>query len=238
MNIKTPHIVAEEGAFAETVLMPGDPLRAMHIANKYLEHVKEIQSIRGMYAYTGMYKDKKISVMGSGMGVPSMGIYSHELYNFFGVENIIRIGTAGAINDKVKVRDLIIAMGACADSSYIYQQKLSGFFAPIANYGLIKKSEEIAKNLNYDITIGNILTTEEFYKDEIDDYKQWAKMGVLAVEMETAALYLNAAKTGKKALAILTISDEIFTGIQCSAEERQTSLDKMITLALNVGINS
>lgn len=236
MQIKTPHIVAEEGAFAKTLLMPGDPLRAKYIAETYLENVEEIQNVRGMLAFSGMYKGVKVSVMASGMGMPSMGIYSHELYTHFGVETIIRIGTAGSINEKIDLKDIVIAMGASTDSNYVAQYKIDGAFSSIADFELLNEAVIVSKEMNKNARVGNVLTTDIFYNDSTDAYEKWAKLGVLAVEMETAALYINAAKMGKKALAIYTITDEILTGNSCSAEERQNSLNEMIEIALNTAI--
>ena len=236
MQIRTPHIVAEEGDFAKTVLMPGDPLRAKYIAENFMENYREIQNIRGILAYTGEYKGKRLSVMASGMGMPSMGIYSHELYTYFGVERIIRIGTAGSISENVKLRDIIIAMGACTDSNYMAKYGLIGSYAPIADYDLLRTAVDTSNELGYNVTVGNILTTDTFYNETIDEYKKWAQMGVLATEMETAALYITAARLGKKALSICTISDEIFTQNIYSAEDRQKTLNEMIELSLNIAV--
>lgn len=236
MQIKTPHIIAEEGDFAKTVLMPGDPLRAKYIAENFLKNAKEIQNVRGILAYTGEYKGKRVSVMASGMGMPSMGIYSHELYKYFGVERIIRIGTAGSISTKVNLRDIVIAMGTCTDSNYMSQYDLGGDFAPIADYDLLKTTVDTAKELGVKVAVGNILSTDTFYNETSEGCKKWAQMGVLAIEMEAAALYATAARLEKMALAICTISDEIFTGKACSAEEREQTLNEMIELALNTAI--
>lgn len=238
MQIKTPHIVTEEGAFAKIVLMPGDPLRAKYIADTYLNNAEEIQNIRGILAFTGEYKEKRISVMASGMGMPSMGIYSYELYKYFGVETIIRIGTAGAINEKMKLKDIVIAMGACTDSNYIAQYNLNGNYSAIADYNLLKTAVDISEKLGHNTVVGNVLTTDVFYNESSDEYRKWAKLGVLATEMETAALYINAARLGKEALTICTITDEIYTGNKCSVQERQTSLGDMIEIALNVAYNN
>lgn len=236
MQIKTPHIIAEEGDFAKIVLMPGDPLRAKYIAETYLENAREIQSVRGILAYTGEYKGKVISIMASGMGMPSMGIYSYELYKFFGVERIIRIGTAGSINENLKLRDIVIAMGACTDSNYISQYDLKGNYAPIADYDLLKTAVDTTKELGHNAVVGNVLTSDIFYNECNEEFGKWAKLGVLATEMETAALYINAARLGKKALTICTITDEILTGNKCSVEERQLALNEMIEVALNTAI--
>lgn len=236
MNIETAHIKAKEGEFAKTVLMPGDPLRAKYIAENFLEDAKLISSIRNIYAYTGTYKGKKISVMASGMGMPSMGIYSHELYDKFGVETIIRIGTAGAINKELELKDIVIGIGASTDSNYISQFNLNGNYSAICDFELLQLTIEKAKELNLKIKAGNILSSDIFYGPD-NAYDTWAKLGILAVEMEAAALYINAAKFGKKAIAITTISDKLYSGESCTAEERQTSFTDMMELALNVGIS-
>ena len=238
MKIETAHIKAEEGAFAKTVLMPGDPLRAKYIAENFLEDAKLISSVRNIYAYTGMYKGKKISVMASGMGMPSMGIYSHELFDKFGVERIIRIGTAGSINKHLKLKDIVVGMGACTDSNFVNQFGLNGNFTPVCSYELLKETEEKSEELGIDIKVGNILTSDVFYNIDNNVYKKWADLGVLAVEMETAALYITAAKFGKQALAMYTISDKIFEDEHCTPEERETTFTGMIKIALNVGIES
>ena len=232
MEIQTPHIRANKEDFAKTVIMPGDPLRAEHIATNYLNNFKKISGIRGIYAYTGLYKEKLVTVMACNMGMPSMGIYSYELFNLFGVEEIIKIGTAGSINEKIKLKDVIIAMGACTDSNYMKQYNLNGSYAPIASYNLLRQAVDAAQNMGLNVTVGNILTTDSFYNANPDSYKKWSEMSVLAIDMETAALYMNAAKFGKQALMIGTISDEVFTGKTCSPEERQTGFNNMIELAL------
>jgi len=237
MMIKTAHIEANEGDFAKTVLMPGDPLRAKYIAENFLEDAKLISSIRNIYAYTGTYKGEKISVMASGMGMPSMGIYSHELYEKFGVERIIRVGTAGTINKNLELKDIVVGMGACTDSNYISQFDLNGNFAPICSFDLLQKTMEKAKELNLKINVGNILSSDVFYNPSNDVYKKWSDLGILAVEMEAAALYINAAKLGKQAIAICTVADKVLDDVHCSAEERQTAFTAMMELALNVGIS-
>ncbi len=236
MEIKTAHIKANEGDFAKTVLMPGDPLRAKFIAENFLEDAKLISSIRNIYAYTGKFKGEKISVMASGMGMPSMGIYSYELFDKFGVERIIRIGTAGAINKDLELKDIVVAMGTCTNSNYASQFNLDGTFAPICNYELLQLTAKKAEELNLKIKVGNIISSDIFYNPTNDVYKKWRDLGVLAVEMEAAALYINAAKFGKQALAICTISDKIFEEEYCSAEEREKSFTDMMKLALNIGI--
>lgn len=236
MEIQTPHIKAKEGEFAKTVLMPGDPLRAKHIAENYLKNSKLISSIRNVYAYSGTYKGKEISVMASGMGVPSIGIYSHELFDKFGVERIIRIGTAGALSNDLKLRDVVIGMAACTNSNYASQFNLNGTFAPVCSYELLEKTVKKAKEMNLETKVGSILTSDIFYNPTNDEYKRWAELGVLAVEMEAAGLYINAARFGKQALTLCTISNKIFENDSCTAEEREKTFNNMIELALNVGI--
>jgi len=219
------------------VLMPGDPLRAKFIAENFLENARLINNVRGIQGYTGEYKGKKISVMASGMGMPSIGIYSYELYNFFGVENIIRVGSAGGMTERVKLRDIVLAQGACTDSAYAGQYGLSGTFAPIADFTLLKKAAEKAEQKGLRFHVGNILSSDRFYGDDTDASSKWSKMGVLAVEMEAAALYMNAARAGKKALAICTVSDHLLTGESTSAEERQTTFTAMMELALDTALD-
>jgi len=231
----TVHIGANKGDFAKTVLMPGDPLRAKFIAENLMEDAVLVNSVRGMLAYTGYYEGKRISVMGSGMGMPSIGIYSYELFTEFDVENIIRIGTAGGYSEKVHVRDVILAQAACTNSNFAVQYGLQGTYAPIADYGLLKQADEYAKELGIDVVVGNTLSSDVFYNADPDAWKKWAEMGVLAVEMEAAALYMNAAKTGKKALAILTISDHFIYDDITTAEERQNTLIDMMKIALKFG---
>ncbi len=230
----TPHINAKQGDFAKTVLMPGDPLRAKYIAETYLENPRLVTSVRNMFGYTGTYKGKEISVMGSGMGMPSIGIYSYELFNFYGVENIIRIGSAGAYSDKLKVMDIVIGMGACTNSNYVHQYNLKGSFAPIADYELMQKAINIANEKGTHVVVGNILSSDPFYDADPTARDRWKEMGVLCVEMEAAALYMNAAKAGKKALCILTISDHLYTGEALSAEERQVNFAQMMEIALEL----
>ncbi|MSS64035.1 purine-nucleoside phosphorylase [Velocimicrobium porci] len=233
-NIPTPHNGAKAGEIAKTVLMPGDPLRAKHIAETYLEDVTCFNTVRNMLGYTGTYHGKKISVMGGGMGMPSVGIYTYELFNFYDVDNIIRIGSAGALQDDVKVRDVVIGMGACTDSNYAKQYKLPGTYAPIASYDLLRKAVEVAEKQGTKVVVGNVLSSDAFYNDNKDANDSWRKMNVLAVEMEAAALYMNAARAGKNALCMLTISDHIYTGESLSAEERQLSFHEMMEIALEL----
>ena len=233
----TPHNEAEYGQIAKTVLMPGDPLRAKLLADTYLTDVKQFNTVRNMFGYTGYYKGVQVSVMGSGMGMPSIGIYSHELYNFYGVENILRIGSAGAINMNVKVRDIILAIGACTNSAFGEQFSLPGTFAPVASYDILKTADKKAEEMGLDVIVGNVLSSDTFYCDDASRDKDWQKMGVLAVEMEAAALYMNAARFGKKALAVLTVSDHILTGEALNAEDRQNSFHDMLKLSLETAIS-
>ncbi|HOB64125.1 MAG TPA: purine-nucleoside phosphorylase [Clostridia bacterium] len=231
--IPTPHINAKKGDFADTVLMPGDPLRSKYIAETFLENAALVNNVRGVQGYTGTYKGKRISVMASGMGMPSMGIYSYELFNFYDVKNIIRIGSAGAISPDLKLRDIVFGMGACTNSDYVRQYELPGAFAPIASYGLLKKAIDAAEELNYKYVVGNLFSSDTFY-DDAQSLKRWQKMGVLAVEMEAAALYMNAARSGKNALCICTISDCPLTGESLPAEDRQTTFTQMMEIALEL----
>ena len=232
MSIPTPHNNAKLGDIAKTVLIPGDPLRAKFIAETYLENPVCFNTVRNMLGYTGTYNGKKISVMGAGMGIPSVGIYSYELYNFYEVDNIIRIGSMGAYADYIKLGDLVIAMGACTDSNYVSQYNLPGHYAPICDYGLLKKAVDTADRLGVKTVIGNVLSTDVFYSDDPEFNSRWVKMGVLGVEMEAACYYMNAARAGKKALALLTVSDHIFRDEHLSAEERQTGFHDMMRVAL------
>ena len=233
----TPHNGAEKGAFAKTVLMPGDPLRAKFIAENFLENPKLVTSVRNVLGYTGTYKGKEISVMASGMGMPSIGIYSYELFNFFGVENIIRIGSAGGLADDVQLRDIIIGMGACTNSAYQDQYKLNGNFAPIASYELLKRAVKEAEAIGARYKVGNLLSSDVFYHADPNFNNGWYKMGVLGVEMEAAALYMNAAAAGKNALAICTVSDHILRGEALDADARQNTFTDMMKIALNVAVS-
>ena len=234
MSIPTPHNEAKAGEIAKTVLMPGDPLRAKFIAETYLTDVVCFNKVRNMLGFTGTYKGKKVTVMGSGMGMPSIGIYSYELFNFYDVDNIIRIGSAGGIADGVKLRDIVIGMGASTNSNFAAQYKLPGTFAPIADFGLLRKAVEVAEKLNIKTVVGNVLSSDTFYDDNKDANASWRKMNVLAVEMEAAALYMNAARAGKNALCILTVSDHVFTGESLSAEDRQLTFRDMMEIALEI----
>ncbi len=232
-NIPTPHIEAKAGDFAQTVLMPGDPLRAKFIAETFLTDAKLINNVRGIQGYTGMYKGKQVSVMASGMGMPSIGIYSYELFNFYDVKNIIRVGTAGVIRPDLKVKDIVIGQGACTNSSYSRQFDLPGDFAPICSFELLQKAVKAAEDMGITPIVGNLYSSDTFYDDSMG-LSKWQKMGVLAVEMEAAALYMNAARAGKNALAICTISDNPFTGEATTSEERQLNFTKMMEIALEI----
>ncbi len=234
MSVPTPHISAKVGDFAKTVLMPGDPLRAKFIAETYLENAVLVNDVRGVQGYTGYYKGKRVSVMASGMGQPSIGIYSYELFNFYGVENIIRVGSCGSFSPELHARDIIVAMGACTNGNYAAQYDLPGTFCPIADFNLVKKAVEECEKAGVNYRVGNIFSSDTFY-DDANSGMQWAKMGVLGVEMESAALYCNAARAGKKALCICTVSDSfIYPEENTTAEERQISFTKMMEIALNV----
>lgn len=229
----TPHIGAQYGEIAETVLMAGDPLRAKFMAENYLENPVQFNNVRGMLGYTGTYHGKRVSVMGHGMGIPSIGIYTYELFNFYGVNTIVRIGSAGSYNLDLKLGDLVIAMGACTDSNYGAQFGLPGTFAPIANFDLLRAAVETCEKRGFRYKVGNILSSDAFYSDN-PQTDRWVKMGVLAVEMEASALYMNAARAGKRALAICTISDHILTGEVTTAEERRTNFTQMMEVALSL----
>jgi len=229
----TPHIGAKYGEIAETVIMAGDPLRAKFMAENFLEDAVQFNNVRGMLGYTGTYKGKRISVMGHGMGGPSIGIYTYELYNFYGVKQIIRVGSAGSIKEDLHVGDLVIAMGACTNSNYAAQYELPGTFAPIADFGMLRRAAETCDRLGYRYQVGNVLTSDTFYTENPHNEK-WINMGVLAVEMEIAILYMNAARSGNKALAICTVSDHIITSEATTAEERQLTFTKMMDVAFSV----
>lgn len=236
--MSTPHIAAEKGDFAKTVLMPGDPLRAKFIAENFLENARLVNNVRDIQGYTGEYKGKRVSVMASGMGMPSIAIYAHELYNFFDVENIIRVGTAGGMNKNVHIRDIVLGQGACTDSNFASQFGVNGTFCPIADFGLLKKAYEISEEMGLTTHVGNLYSTDVFYNDDSTNTEKWSRLGVLAVEMEAAALYMTAQRFGKKALAVCTVSDHLITGESTSAEERQTTFTDMMRLALEVAITS
>ncbi len=232
-NIPTPHNSAKENDFAKTVLMPGDPLRAKFIAEKYLTDVVCVNNVRGIQGYTGYYNKKRVSVMASGMGMPSIGIYSYELFNFYNVDNIIRIGSAGGMQPDLKVRDIVIAQAACTNSNYASQFNMPGTIAPISSYELLSRAVNQAEKMKLSYKVGNVLSSDTFYDDSARTM-DWAKMGVLAVEMESAALFMNALRAGKNALCICTISDSLVTGEALSASERQTSFNEMMLLALEI----
>ncbi len=233
----TPHIGANKGDIAETILLPGDPLRAKYIAETFLEDVVQYNNVRGMLGFTGTYKGKRVSVQGTGMGVPSIGIYTHELINEYGVKNLIRIGTAGSIQENIKIRDVVIAMSASTDSA-INKLRFNGAdYAPTASSELFLKAHEIGVKKGLSMKAGNVLTSDTFYGDDPEAWKKWAKFGVLCVEMETAQLYTTAAKFDVNALTLLTISDSLVTGEVTSAEERQTTFNDMIEVALESALN-
>lgn len=228
----TPHINAAPKDFAKTVLMPGDPLRSEFIAKEFLSEAVLVNDVRGVHGYTGSYNGRRISVMASGMGMPSIGIYSWELYNIFGVENIIRVGSAGALQKDIPLSSVVLGMAASTDSNYSSSFNLPGAYAPNADFDLLYKAYSIAEKKNIDCRVGNILSSDIFYNDNSSVNEIWAKMNVLAVEMEAAALYMNAQRASRRALAILTVSDQLITGEHLSAEERRTSFSDMITLSL------
>lgn len=230
----TPHNEAEKGSIAKTVLMPGDPLRAKYIADNFLENAVCFNKVRNMLGFTGTYKGKRVSVMGSGMGMPSIAIYSNELFSEYDVDSIIRIGSAGGYAEQVKLRDIVIAMATSTDSNFATQYNLGGTYAPTADFGLLKKAVETAENNNISIHVGNVLSTDVFYHVDEEYAKRWRDMGVLATEMECAALYMNAAYYGKKALGIFTVSDHLFTGESLPAKERETSFTDMMKIALEI----
>ena len=229
----TPHIGARKGDIAKTVIMAGDPLRAKFMAEKFLENPVQFNNVRGMLGFTGTHQGKTVSVMGHGMGMPSIGIYTYELYNFYDVETIIRVGSAGSIHNDLHIGDLVLAMGACTNSNYVAQYELPGQYAPIANFGMLREAANACDRLGYHYLVGNVLSSDTFYSDNPHN-DRWMDMGVLAVEMEIAALYMNAAKAGKRALGICTISDSILTGEAATAEERQTTFTHMMDVAFSI----
>ena len=239
----TPHISAKPGDFGKTVLMPGDPLRSKFIAENFLENPVLVNNVRGVQGYTGTYKGVKVSVMASGMGMPAIGIYSHELFNGYGVENIIRVGSAGAIQENIHLYDLVIAQGACTDSNFAAQFHLPGTFAPIASWELLKEAVKAAEENGAVYHVGNVNSSDVFYGDHalvpegLDSLYGLKKMGVMALEMEAAALYMNAARAGKRALGLFTISDHIYRAEELTSEQRQNSFVQMITIALDTAVN-
>lgn len=232
----TPHIGAKKGDFAKTVLMPGDPLRSKYIAEKYLEDRVLVNDVRGVQGYTGYYNGTKVSVMASGMGMPSMGIYSYELFDGYDVENIIRIGSAGAISNDMKVRDLVVGMSACYDSNFASQYNLPGTYSAAANFDLLNAMVDVIKKGSFSYHVGSIVSTEAYYTADESANKKWASMGVLAVEMEAAALYMNAAYLGKRAICLCTCSNHLFTGEELPAEDRQTTFNEMIKVAFDTAV--
>ena len=239
MSASTPHINLKDGyTFAKTVLMPGDPLRAKMIAETFLEDAVLINNVRGIHGYTGTYKGHPVSVMASGMGMPSIGIYSYELYSFFGVENIIRVGSAGGIGEGVGLRDIVAGIGANTNSAFGSQYGVNGSIAPTCSFSLLTTAVTAAKEMGIDLKVGNLFSSDTFYDADSDSLRKWAKVGSLAVEMEAAALYLTAMNCKKNALAICTVSDLPFTGEGCSAEERQNTFTDMIRIALETAIRT
>lgn len=232
-NTPTPHIGAKKGEIAKTVIMAGDPLRAKFMAENFLENSVQFNNVRGMLGFTGTYKGKPVSVMGHGMGIPSIGIYTYELFNFYDVDTIIRVGSAGSLNTDLHVGDLCIAMGACTNSNYGAQYELPGTFSPIADFDLLRGAADTCEKLGYHYKVGNVLSSDTFYS-EFPHNDKWMKMGVLAIEMEATALYMNAARAGKRALVILTISDHLITGEVTTAEERQTTFTHMMDVAFSL----
>ena len=237
MSIPTPHINAKPGEIAKSVLMPGDPLRAKFIADTFLTDAVLVNNVRGVQGHTGTWKGVPVTVMASGMGMPAIGIYSWELFSEYGVDNIIRIGSAGALQDELKLMDIVAGQGACTNSSYIDNFQLDGTFAPIADYTLLSKAVESAKEHGVDMKVGNILSSDNFYSPAgCDRNGKWRDMGVLAVEMEAASLYANAAYFKKRALCICTISDHLYRSDYLTAEERQTSFRQMMEIALDTAV--
>lgn len=234
LNAPTHHIAAAKGEIAKTVIMPGDPLRARYIADNFLEDVKQVNSIRCMYAYTGTYKGKAVSVMAHGIGAPSMGVHAWELYNLYEVEQIIRVGTAASMQEDLRINDIVIAMGACYNTPYADQFQLQGTYSAIASYPLLKKAVEQAEKAGARYQVGNVLSSDIFYPEHASYQENWINMGILCVEMEIAALYIVAARAGKHALGILTMSDHVLTGEKVSAEERQNSFTQMMNIALDI----
>lgn len=233
-NTPTPHNSAVEGEIARTVLMPGDPLRAQYIADNYLADVRCVNNVRNMLAFTGTYQGRPVTVMGHGMGMASIGIYAQELYEFYNVDTIVRIGSAGGIADGIQVKDIVAGISACTDSNFAAMYHLPGTFAPAADFGLLRAAVEAGEKLGYPVKVGPILSSDHFYLDDPASTAAWKKMGVLAVEMEAAALYLIAARLGKRALTLLTVSDLPLTGEGLPAEERQTGFTQMMEVALQL----
>ena len=242
MKYPTPHINASPEDFGQTVLMPGDPLRSKFVAENFLENARLVNNVRGVQGYTGTYKGVKVSVMASGMGIPSISLYAHELYHAFGVQNIMRIGSSGSMQPHIKLRDIVIAQGACTDSNIGQNFRLPGTFAPIASFEMLRKAVDACEEIGVTYHVGNIFTSDVFYNDEdglpeiMKMVPAWQKMGVMAAEMEAAGLYMTAARAGKNALCICTISDQILTGEGLTSEERQTSFREMMQVALETAV--
>lgn len=231
--MSTPHNAAKVGEIAETVIMSGDPLRAKFMAEKFLDNAACFNTVRNMLGYTGMYQGRPVSVMGHGMGMPSIGIYTYELYHFYGVRQIIRVGTAGSIQKGINIGDIILAQGACTDSNYLHQYGLPGTYAPIADFDLLSRAVDKCKEMGVDYQVGNVLSSDIFYDDN-KEWHQWQKMGILALEMESAALYANAARAGKKALALFTVSDNLIEAKAATAEQRQQAFTDMMEVAFSL----
>ena len=242
MRTPTPHISAKPGDFGKTVLMPGDPLRSKFIAETFLENPVLVNNVRGVHGYTGYYKGVKVSVMASGMGMPAIGIYSHELFNGYDVDNIIRVGSAGSIQENIDVYDIVLAQGACTDSNFAHQFHIPGTFAPIASYELLSEAVKACEAHGAKYHVGNVNSSDVFYGDHegvpegLDSVYGLKKMGVMALEMEAAALYMNAARYGKRGLCICTISDHVLKGVETTSEERQTAFTQMMKVALDVAV--
>ena len=236
MPVPTPHISAVKGEIAKTVLMPGDPLRSKFISETFLENPVLVNNVRGVQGYTGTWKGVPVTVMASGMGIPAIGIYSWELFNFYDVDNIIRIGSAGAIQDDIKLMDIVVGMGACTDSNFAHQFNLPGAFAPVADYTLMREAIAAADEKGVKVHVGNLFSSDNFYSDGFDSADSWKKMGVMAVEMESAGLYMNAARAGKRALCICTISDHLYRSEELTSEQRQTSFTEMMEIALDTAV--
>lgn len=236
MSSQTPHNSALKSEIAKTVIMPGDPLRSKFIAENFLESPKLVNNIRGVQGYSGLYRGAWVTVMASGMGIPSMGIYSYELYNFYDVENIIRVGTAGGIGEGVKLRDIIAGISSSTNSAFADQFRLPGRIAPTASYELVKLADQTAEEMGVRLKVGGLVSNDTFYDDDKQAADKWRQMGLLAVEMESAGLYLTAARAGKKALAICTVSDMILTGEKCTPQERQNTFTDMMQIALNMAV--
>lgn len=232
--MSTPHNEASRGDIASTVLMPGDPLRAKYLAEHFLEDAKVFNTVRNMLGYTGYYHGKRVSIMGSGMGMPSIGIYAYELFNMYGVEKIIRIGSCGAIQENVHVRDIVIAQGACTDSNFAHQFELPGTFSAISSYELLEEAVALARKKGVTYHVGNVVASDLFYHDDQDSDKKWAKMGCLALEMESYALFALASRYGKKALTLLTVSDSMVTHEETTAKEREETFTSMMEIALEM----